>query len=684
MALPDFFRDRITEEDTYRYTLPEILQARAAETPGQTAYIFLADGDSVEEKINYNELDLAAREIAGQLALMNLKGERALMLFPPGLDFIKALYGCFYAGVIAVPAYPPRKNRSLERIRLMVIDSGAKVVLTNDDIHKTFERSFSDVEELKGLTWLPTNEPHHSTTSPLHHPTTPPQPSDIALLQYTSGSTGNPKGVMITHLNITRNCEYIRKSFGFTRKTVAISWLPTFHDMGLVGHVLQAVYTGFPSVLMSPVSFFQKPVRWLKAITKYRGTVGGAPNFAYDLLAESVTDEERQGLDLSSLQTIYCGAEPIRKSTFKNFLDASKSYGLSEEMLYPCYGMAETTLITTGPPAGRGPKYLSVSATALLNNKVQFALEGDTDAKSLVGVGFPWLDTKIRIVYPDTLAPCPPGEVGEIWISGSNVSPGYWNKVEVNREAFHATLEDDPEINYLRSGDLGFIHDGELYVFGRLKDMIIIHGRNYYPQDIEFLAERSHPALRANASAAFPVDVDGEEKLVIVAEVERSAIRDLDVTAVCDAIRYKIAEEMELAVYAIRLLQTASIPKTSSGKIQRKACKEGFIQNTLESVGESILDKSPSIPASKNDAVEMVNIQAWVISWIHIKLKISLDRIDLSRPITAYGLTSMKAVQLQQDFLNKYGVNFPPYLFFERISLKELSDRAYNLIKEEE
>jgi acyl-CoA synthetase (AMP-forming)/AMP-acid ligase II len=680
MGLENFLNDRITEEDSYRFTLPEILETRAQHTPEQVAFIFLPDGETQEEKITYRELHDAALDLAYQLGRLDVKGERAVMLFPPGLDFIKALFGCFYAGVIAVPAYPPRKNRSLERIKVLVADSGASIILSANDIHQTFERSFSDVEELKRLAWLVIDNPRFPASTPprLHASMT----SDIALLQYTSGSTGQPKGVMVAHSNIMRNCEFIRNSFGFSTASVAVSWLPSFHDMGLVGQIFQPVYTGFPSIFMAPVSFFQKPVRWLKAFSRYRGTMGGAPNFAYDLLAEGTTPEERKGLDLSSIKTIYCGAEPIRKSTFKNFIAVYKDYGLKPEMLYPCYGMAETTLITTGPAAGSPLVYIGVSADALEHNKVEIADNQHENVKYLVGVGHPWLDTEVKIVHPEKLNLCEDNEVGEIWVSGTSVTKGYWRKEKETQESFFATIRNSNEVPYLRTGDLGFFHNGELFISGRIKDMIIIHGRNYYPQDIEYLAENSHPALRPNASAAFSVEIEGEEKLALVAEVERSAMHNLDVTAVCDAIRQAVAEELELVVHAIRLLRTASILKTSSGKIQHKACKEGFIHKTLEVVGESVLDEM--IPSEEPTAAgaNMVSIEVWLIAWIHTKLKISIERIDSSRSITSYGLTSMKAVQLQQDFLNKYGVNFPPYLFFERISLRELAERAYKLIQE--
>jgi len=682
MGLDNFLHDRITEEDTYRYTLPEILQTRAKHTPDHTAFIFLRDGDDDEERITYKKLDQAASAIALRLIEMNLQGERALMLFPPGLEFVKALFGCFYAGVIAVPAYPPRKNRSLDRIKTLVIDSGAGIVLSITDIYQLFERSFSDLEELEQLTWLVTDNLDNTTPASKPPSLPAPQPADIALLQYTSGSTGQPKGVMVTHRNIIRNVDFIRQSFELSQKSVSVTWLPSFHDMGLIDGVIEPVYTGFPGVIIPPVAFLQKPVRWLKAISKYRGTHGGGPNFAFDLCVDGISEEEKQGIDLSSMNTLYCGAEPIRKTTFERFADVFKDFGFNSTALYPCYGMAETTLITSGPDAGRGPVYLGISGNAMEQNRIIPVSDSEPDVRYLVGVGYPWLDTNVRIVNPETLLLCQDDEVGEIWVSGSVVTAGYWNKTEETEKTFSAHIKDDPACNYLRTGDLGFFHQGELYISGRLKDLIIIHGRNYYPQDIEYLAETSHPVLRSNASAAFSVDVEEEEKLVIVAEVERTAIRDLDSEAVCEAIRQRVGEELELEVYAIQLLRTASIFKTSSGKTQRKACKEGFLQKTLEVVGESVLEKLPQPAETNITLADLVTIQAWLVAWIHTRLKIPIERIDMSKPIAAYGLSSMKAVRLQQDFLTRYGVNFPPYLFFEKISIGELCERALALVKE--
>lgn len=675
--------DQITETDTFTYTIPHILQYRALHTPDETAYIFLKDGETDEERITYAQLYKAALKVAAQLSSAGGRGSLALMLFSPGLEFVKSLYGCFYAGVIAVPAYPPRKNRSLDRIKTLVVDSGAGIVLTTADIYQSFERSFSDLEDLKQMKWVCIDQPNEVTAGQSPEIVLP-EPQDLALLQYTSGSTGKPKGVMVTHQNIMRNLEFFRQSFKLSNAGISVTWLPAFHDMGLIDGVIGPVYNGCRSVIISPVAFIQKPVRWLKAISRYKATHSGGPNFAFDLCVEAITSEEKNELDLSTIRTLYCGAEPIRKSTLDRFVNTFRSQGFKPEMLYPGYGMAETTLVISGPGADRGPVYLCVSDEALTHNSIRQSEAGGPDARWLAGIGHPWIDTTVKIVNPETMLPCADDEVGEIWVSGSIVTAGYWKKPLETELTFKAQIKGDEGHQYLRTGDLGFFHQGELYITGRLKDVIILHGRNYYPQDIEFVAEASHAALRPNASAAFPVDVNDEEKLVIVAEVERSAIRDLDVEKVCDAIRQAVTAEFEQEVYAIQLLRTAAIPKTSSGKIQRKACKQGFIEKSLQVVGESVWEAAPVEAVSGSTAPDLTSLQAWLMAWIHVNLKVPFDKIDLSKQIASFGLNSMKAVQLQQDFLDRYGINVPPYLFFDKITVKEVCDKAFGMIEKED
>lgn len=683
MGLENFLHGTITEQDTYTFTLCDILAFRAKETPDKAAFIFLIDGEIEEEIITYNDLyDLALR-IAGTMSVRGIhSGERALMLFPPGLAFVKTLFACFYAGVFAVPAYPPRKNRSLNRIISIVNDCNPGICLTVNEIRDAFEKNFRDVDELRNLEWITTDA--GSEKIAVTDNSIRVSPDDLALLQYTSGSTASPKGVMVSHRNLMRNMEFLRQAFELDAETKAVHWLPVFHDMGLIFGVLEAVYSGYTGILMPPVSFIQKPIRWLRAIAHYGAVLGGAPNFAYDLCVSKTTDEECDGLDLSTLRTLYNGAEPVRKETLDRFTAKFSAYGFQSENFYPTYGMAEATLILAGGKVRENPTYIYVDKEALKMNRIEIVDQMDEKACCQVSVGRPWIDTTEIIVDPETFQRCSEGIIGEIWVSGSIVALGYWNNIKATAESFHAYTKDTGEGPFLRTGDLGFYYRSELYVTGRIKDLIIIFGRNYYPQDIEYLVESSHPAIRPGASAAFSVEADGEEKLVIIAEVERTAIRDLDVTAVCDAIRQCIAEELELEVYAIQLLRTASILKTSSGKIQRMACKQGFLDKILDVVGESVLGEVSPVEEAPEGLDDLVSLQVWLLAWIHTTLNIPIERIDPGKPISVYGLNSMKAVLLQHDFLQKYGINFPPYLFFEKITIRDLAEKAYRLVKEGE
>ncbi|MDZ7743384.1 MAG: AMP-binding protein [Bacteroidota bacterium] len=675
MDLLNFLNDKIQEEDTLHYSITDVLKMRAEKEADKTAYIFLRDGEDDEEIITYRELYEAATSIARSISLKSKEGERALMLYPPGLEFVKALFGCFFAGIIAVPAYPPRKNRSLNRIKSIVIDSQSSLILTTNQIYEASLKNFTDVDELKNMDWCITEEllMHNDEPASLK----PVSNESIALLQYTSGSTGQPKGVMVSHKNIMRNSEYIRQSFELSRNSVSVSWLPSFHDMGLIDGVLQPVFTGFKGVLLPPVSFLQKPSRWLRAITKYRGTHCGGPNFAFDLCVEKAEEEELDEIDLSSMRTLYNGAEPLRKSTLLSFTEKFSKAGFSRQGFYPCYGMAETTLIISGGYVNEKPKYLSLLKDALENNKVLLADIDSPESNDHVGVGHPWIDTKIRIVNPDTLLECAGDEVGEVWVAGSIVTKGYWSKPQETEDAFHAYIKETGEGPFLRTGDLGFFHDGELYISGRLKDLIIIRGRNIYPQDLELTAENCHPALRFNCSAAFSVSEDSQEKLYIAAELERTYMRNPNLNEIADSIRQAIFDEFELDLEGIILLRTASIPKTSSGKIQRKATRKAYLEGNLNIVGESCL-KSDSSGNDKESEISLTSIQSWLIAWLSINLKIGIEKINPQRPIVAYGLNSIKAVVLRNDFLKNYGVDFPPYLFFEKMSIEETAGKRWS------
>lgn len=597
-------------------SLIEVLQYRALDQPHKTGFTFLKDGEKQEICLTYQILEQQAQSIAAQLQAVKANEERVLLLHPPGLEFISAFLGCLYAGAIAVPVYPPRRNQSIGRLQSIINDCQPTFALTTDNQLTYIKEQFAEENALAGLQWLATDTLDLRLANdwqPLRI-----NSDAIAFLQYTSGSTGTPKGVMVSHGNLLHNSELIYQSFRHTQDGKVVSWLPQYHDMGLIGGILQPLYGGFPVILMSPVSFLQKPLRWLQAISRYQATSSGGPNFAYELCVQRISPEQRANLNLSSWDVAFNGAEPIRSNSLEKFAAAFADCGFRLEAFYPCYGMAESTLFVTGGTKTKPPVVLSVDANALEQNHVVPAIDEGANIRKLVSCGYPWGDQTVVIVDPESQIKCSEGQVGEIWTSGSSVCQGYWNKPEQTQKTFQAYLADTGAGPFLRTGDLGFWQDGELSITGRLKDVIIIRGCNHYPQDIELTVEQSHPAIRRPSStAAFAVEVDDQEQLVIVAEVERwyrerrqpepstpvefertsSSVRrqlttsptaysdevhePCDSTALIGSIRQAVATQHGLQAYAVLLLKPGTIPRTSSGKVQRYACKAGFLTGTL-------------------------------------------------------------------------------------------------------
>ncbi|MGB7923761.1 MAG: fatty acyl-AMP ligase [Pyrinomonadaceae bacterium] len=577
-------------------TLVELLRQRALYQPDKLAYTFLLDGESEELRLTYGELDQQARAIGAMLQGLGAAGKPVLLLYPQGLAYMAAFFGCLYAGAIAVPTYPPRPNQKLTRLYSIVEDARAAVALTDASVLGKAEASFDHDPKLKGLRLLSTDDLDLNLGDAWQEPSVSSR--TLAFLQYTSGSTSAPKGVMVSHGNLLHNHETIQRAFEHPEQSAYVSWLPLFHDMGLVGNALQAVYVGVPCVLMSPMAFLQRPVRWLQAISRYRAATSGGPNFAYDLCVRKVTPEQRQTLDLSSWGVAFNGAEPVRKETLERFAEAFAPCGFRRAAFYPCYGMAEATLMITGGAKASFPHTLQLEGAALEQNRVSLAAAVEAGARTNVSCGWPRLGQQIAIVNPETLRRCAEDEIGEIWVSGESIGQGYWNREEETEHSFHALTIDTGEGPFLRTGDLGFLKDGELYITGRLKDLIIIDGSNHYPQDIERTVEQSHPAINSGGCAAFAVEVGGEEKLVVAAEVsqrhwkERGAAQtepdthnqtqpSLDAPTIVRAIRRMVAENHDLTAHSIALLKRGSIPKTSSGKIQRRACREQFLGGTL-------------------------------------------------------------------------------------------------------
>ncbi len=565
-------------------SLVQLLRHRAEHHPDRVAYTFLADGETETASLTYGSLDRQARAIAALLQSCCVPGEHALLLYPSGLEFIAAFFGCLYAQVLAVPVYPPRQHHRLSRLEAIASNAQATVVLTTTSLLADRQSRNSEPSLLASLKWRSTDEIDLHWALEWREPNV--SNSTLAFLQYTSGSTGVPKGVMVSHGNLLHNSALIHSCFEHTPNSRALVWLPLYHDMGLIGGVIQPLYGGFPSMLIPPEVFIKKPSCWLQSISRYRVTSSGGPNLGFELCLIRITPEQRASLDLSCWDVAFTGAEPIRKNTLERFSEIFKPCGFRPESFYPCYGMAEATLLISGGVKAHPPIIYPAQGDALAENRAVFAPAELPGIKHIVGCGRSWLDRTMIIVNPDSLIPCSPSEVGEIWVSSPSVAHGYWNQPSETEKIFRAYLADTGEGPFLRTGDLGFSHEGELFVTGRLKDLIIILGRNYYPQDIELTVEQSHPALRPSGGAAFSVEVENREKLVVVQEVERSYLRKLNGAEAIAAIRHAITEGHGLPIHAVLLLKTASLPKTSSGKVKRSACKTMFLNLSLDVVAE--------------------------------------------------------------------------------------------------
>jgi len=601
-------------------SLTELLCHRADRQPDRTAHIFLKQGESEETRMSYQDLDKHARSIASRLRALKGTGERALLLYPPGPEYIAAFFGCLYAGVIAVPLYPPpsaRPERALLRLRAVIKNARPFAALTMGPLLSSVRPMFSQYPEFENMHWITNSGISDDLSSDWQEPAL--NRDSPAFLQYTSGSTGTPKGVIVSHGNLLHNSAFIQERLGHSSESLGVIWLPPYHDMGLIGGVIQPLYSGFPAVMMSPVAFLQKPLRWLSAISRYKGTSSGGPNFAYELCVRRISPEQKEELDLSTWKLAFNGAEPVRGETLDRFSKAFASCGFRRSAFYPCYGLAEATLMASGgrkespPVLQKSPSHGQVSP---------FMKSGKKSGKTtMVGCGSSADDQQLLIVNTETLKACSPGEVGEIWVCGKSVAQGYWEQPAETEQTFGAFLADTGEGPFLRTGDLGFLENGELFVTGRIKDLIIIRGRNHYPQDIEMTAESAHPALREGCSAAFGADAEGEERLFVVAEIRRKDLRgfgkpgntlqsgtsevflDHKTEAIANSIRRTVAEQHELQVYGVVLLRPGSIPKTSSGKIQRYACREEFLHETLNTVGVSILPANPDTGRDDSDGV---------------------------------------------------------------------------------
>jgi 8-amino-7-oxononanoate synthase len=663
--------------------LVDVLSYWADQIPEETAFYF-TDGEGTDTAISYRQLHRRARAIAVQLSEQGLAGQRILLLYPPSLDFVEGFFGCLYAGAVAVPAFPPRRNRYMSRIEAIAEDAQAAAAFTIADVAERVQGVLADGSQLKKVAWIATDH----IADDLSGEWTPRNLDDdgMAVMQYTSGSTGSPKGVVLTHGNIMHNVRVIMYSFEPSRTGSGVSWLPTYHDMGLVGGVLKPLVVGRPMTLMSPMSFLQKPVRWLRAITKYRASIAGGPNFAYDLCTDKISDEELEGLDLSTWDVAFNGAEPIRPSTLAEFIARFGPVGFRPETFFPCYGMAETTLIVTGAVKQDPPVVRTFDGPALDEHRVVPASIEEEGVRQLVGCGRVLPGYDVVIVDPASGKRLPDHQVGEIWIYGPSVARGYWNKEQATQETFRAQLADVPDRDYLRTGDLGFMDGQELFVTGRLKDLIIVRGVNRYPQDIELTVERTSSRLQAGATAAFSVDLNGRECLIVVSEVDRS--RRKDWSEVIEAIRRNVTLEHELPPDGIVLVRFGSMPKTSSGKIQRHACRDAFLNNALSvvaqsyawSAGESSEAAEATAAPEADSRTELQlagdvdpEVATSVIDHVKAVARERAKDLTLDTNLLELGMDSLERLQVAHSLEETFGGRFPEEVLAEIETCREVA-----------
>jgi acyl-CoA synthetase (AMP-forming)/AMP-acid ligase II len=561
-------------------SLVALLAKRAETQPDARAYIFLSDRGAEETVLTFRELHDAARALAVRLAEVTRPGDRAMLVFPPGLEFVVAFFGCLIARVIAVPMMMPRRQSARDSSAAIMANCEPAIALTSSafairgDLQERFSR--------EGLQWLAVDLDTAPTQAAADLRL--PAREDIAFLQYTSGSTSEPKGVAVSHGNLLANLEMIRISLGNTERSTYVNWVPLYHDMGLILNTLEALYVGALCVLMAPNAFTQRPLNWLRAISDYRAEVACCPNFGYDLCVSRYRAEQMQGVDLSSWKIALNGAEPVHAETIEQFIKTFADHGFDPRATFPAYGMAEATLLISGGSRSAGHVTRDVSRSALQAHRVETSSDA-ADSQTLVGCGRALEGERIAIVDPDTRARLPVDQVGEVWVNGANVAGAYWKNPDATKTGLHARIaSDDDSASWLRTGDLGFLDSaGELFITGRIKDLIIVRGINHYPQDIERTVQAAHAALRANCGAAFSVsDEHDDEALVVVQEVERTERNRIDGAEMKGLIREHVTDQHELFARHIVLIRPGTLPKTTSGKIQRSLARRLWSDGQFE------------------------------------------------------------------------------------------------------
>ncbi|OLP52979.1 siderophore biosynthesis protein [Rhizobium rhizosphaerae] len=689
-------------------SIVQYLEKRAALCEGAPTMRFFHDDAASIADGRFDGWSWAELRDRSQAVAMTLRrqgfvtaGARILVVYPPGLGFVAAFFGCLYAGTVPVPVPAPRRADGIRRWLHIARDAGIAGIVCAPELAEPLEPLMRAIGH--GFCLSPpaadATQPRPAGEEPLAP--APLGPRQVAFLQYTSGSTSDPKGVMVTHGNLIANLAQISRAFRYSDNDRSACWLPHYHDMGLIDGLLSPVFNGFPVALMAPAAFLRRPLRFLELASHVRATVIGGPNFAYEHCAEKAAPDAMPGLDLSAIRIAYNGAEPIRPKTLKRFAAAFAPHGFSWDAFYCCYGQAEATLFQTGGAPQEPPRILAVDRQALVGEGRAVAArlaEGIAEgvAMELAGCGQPAEGLDLAFVDPERGARVAEGEVGEIWIRGPNVTPGYWGRARLNAESFDQTL--DGTGGWRRTGDLGFMLDGQIYITGRLKDLIIIRGQNHHPEDIEQSVFSSHPALAQGRAGVFAIEIEEEEQVGVVCELTREGLRDLDAPAVIDAVRAAVSRHHHLKAAVIALLRPSSLPRTPSGKVRRFACRQGLIDGDLRIVarwdaqpGQMFAPARSEVgPGWQQRLAEMQPARRRQMLRTLLQEDVAhLARLDPGRLPDAsagffdLGLDSVALVTLGATIERELGLPLRPTLIFEYPTIARLADHLHALLEAE-